>query len=531
MINNIMNIAEYKHETVSGQGSVSWDDGIKCYIPSVKVKGKAEQEMYSGINLWNNLAIGLRSVGGVTISEVTSDHIIISTGEGYNDNGYVETNVYLRDICPTLEAGKTYYLWGNSDSVKKKRIYLLGSYVTWYFGGSHTITEADLKKPIALYGFAKSEGESIGDCRISNIMVTESSVQPNYEPYVGGMAAPNPQYPFYPNFTAPKLASHGKNLFDISDVTTAFNSRGVRVPVSQNYPYQIYPNGEIEIGVSSSYNGLYWSDNGVYLPAGIYTVSADLFIPSTSTSTIYNFGVRNFDENTSFLQRFTDSKADEWFRATYTFTATNGVYRFLAQIVGGSSYTDVCVRIKNIQIEKNNTYTGFEKFFSGGVVQCPELYATIGNKYSDTCDTQTGNITRKILKALLTGNETITASTAFGNGVRIANVFEGASADGYIGLCSHAVVGESMHFTPLTGSVFWHNILGELNMTLEEFKVWLAEQYSSGKPVTIWYPLSHSTEETVPMPEKLKMPKGSGQIIQTDSGLVADVEAKVLKHS
>ena len=68
------------------------------------------------------------------------------------------------------------------------------------------------------------------------------------------------------------------------------------------------------------------------------------------------------------------------------------------------------------------------------------------------------------------------------------------------------------------------------DMTLEEFKVWLAEQYAADTPVTLWYVLDTPTQEFYPF-ERLKMPKGSGRIFQKDSGLVADIEAKVLKHS
>jgi hypothetical protein len=303
-----------------------------------------------GVNLWNNMALEPIYSGGVGITEVARDYTVITTNDNYTANGYISTGKTLKEICPGLEAGKTYTLWGHTDSVAQGSIYVQGI-STWKYGVRRTLTDADLSSRVVMYGLSASAGEGTGECRISNIMITESAVQPKYTPY-----------------------------------------------------------------------------------------------------------------------------------------------------------------------------------FDGGTVQCPELYATTGNEYSDTYDTQTGKITRKILKALLTGNETITASTGFGNGVRIANIFDGTSADGYIGLCSHAIVGKDMHFTPLTGSVFWHNILGELNMTLEEFKVWLAEQYNSGKPVTLWYVLDTPTQEFYPF-ERLKIPKGSGQIFQKDSGLAADIEAKVLKHS
>ena len=53
------------------------------------------------------------------------------------------------------------------------------------------------------------------------------------------------------------------------------------------------------------------------------------------------------------------------------------------------------------------------------------------------------------------------------------------------------------------------------NMTLEEWKAYLANQYELGTPVTVWYVLENP-EEFQTEPQPLIQPNGSGTIIQID---------------
>lgn len=82
----------------------------------------------------------------------------------------------LRDYCPELIYGKTYYLSANTTGTTKQ-IYLLGANNVWGYGRSRTITDADLESEVFFYA-SGINSEAV----ISDIMITEVDGA-DYEPY------------------------------------------------------------------------------------------------------------------------------------------------------------------------------------------------------------------------------------------------------------------------------------------------------------------------------------------------------------
>ena len=93
----------------------------------------------------------------------------------------------LSNFAPNLEVGQTYYLYITGDNLDKNQIYLNNSACTWVNGTSRTITQADLDGDMIFYG-------GYNTITTLKIMFT-STLDSNYEPYVGGIASPNPDYP------------------------------------------------------------------------------------------------------------------------------------------------------------------------------------------------------------------------------------------------------------------------------------------------------------------------------------------------
>lgn len=154
------------------------------HYPVVKVRGK---------NLFNIGALEPMPENYTTrISaiDVENGTFTITTADSHTGNGYCgltngEGNyvLTLRDLCPHMEAGKTYVLSGTTDTATKT-IYLRGVNKSWIFGKTMFITEEYLDAKIAMYGLNYAGGEGAGDCTISNLQIEEGETATDYTPYI-----------------------------------------------------------------------------------------------------------------------------------------------------------------------------------------------------------------------------------------------------------------------------------------------------------------------------------------------------------
>lgn len=115
---------------------------------------------------------------------ITEEGIVINNGDGtltvkiaVDSNGVAAKSPNrLRDYCPDIVSGKTYYLYADSTG-SEKFIYFDKSKFIWDFGSSRIITDDDLDSVVFFYASGIST-----EATVSNIMITEVSNAP-YEPY------------------------------------------------------------------------------------------------------------------------------------------------------------------------------------------------------------------------------------------------------------------------------------------------------------------------------------------------------------
>ena len=197
--------AQYSKDESSGDGSVSWENGAHCIIPEVKIGGKAEQTTYTGKNLFDmsQIVTTPTKTDMPYISEVGDDYVVITSPEGTpsNSNGYTNTLIPLKTLAPQLEIGKTYVVSGDTES-KSKAIYFQIAKTSVKFGSAFQATQEILDGKLVLYGYSIAAGQSRGDCRVSRIQIEEGTDATDYEPYTGGVPAPNPNYPIEPVFSS-----------------------------------------------------------------------------------------------------------------------------------------------------------------------------------------------------------------------------------------------------------------------------------------------------------------------------------------
>ena len=124
--------------------------------------------------------------------------------------------------------------------------------------------------------------------------------------------------------------------------------------------------------------------------------------------------------------------------------------------------------------------------------------------YADSYDATTHKITRRVGVMVFNGTEIWSAyDTGIENDYRFVTAIQTTHASASI--CSHlnTVIQATPTSVQPARPYIRINTLGtaltwypeNTSQTLEEFQQWLADQYTAGTPVTIWYPLATPVEE------------------------------------
>ena len=222
--NRVDELEQNRAYVIVGNGSgefVTLNDSSELKTRNIKLFGKSVQAETTGAQLFDIMAGKNEddSQYKFTLNDYAAGKFTVSVE---NPSGPLPMpNNRLSDWCPTMTAGKTYYLSGNADSTVNENINLTGVSESWSFGTTRQITEEDLKSTV-----------QFGLGTYSNIMIVEGATEKPYEVYTGGEPAtePTPDYPLpivsAGNYDAESekyevdIGVTGKNLFDASKIPT-----------------------------------------------------------------------------------------------------------------------------------------------------------------------------------------------------------------------------------------------------------------------------------------------------------------------
>lgn len=205
-----------------------------------------------------------------------------------------------------------------------------------------------------------------------------------------------------------------------------------------------------------------------------------------------------------------DSSKNFLYRSYYALPAAAGTYSWNANSPNNAKY---CIlnftTYPDFGNEKDMLNTG----------ETPLPYEPYGYKIpilsaSTTTNVYLGEVgtTRQIKKLVLDGTETGWTKSSTYQGSFFAQVLTNINIAAntepvQYALCSHAQVVKLANFAngtaTLTGNTTTKSInlwIGESEWTVDEFKSYLAQQYSNGTPVTIWYVLATETTGIVNEP-------------------------------
>lgn len=178
------------------------------------IRGKSEQKSYSGKNLYDGITNNKGySYDGITLTKNTDGTLAIS------GTATATTNMIMNSF--TLPAG-TYYL--TSGETKNTIVALYdqtNAKFVAYNSGTFTLSaETNLDIRVQVTSGATASGTI-------KIQIEKGSIATEYEPYVGGIASPNPQYEQKIRSVGDSgslmVAAHGKNCLRNDVVSTTKN--------------------------------------------------------------------------------------------------------------------------------------------------------------------------------------------------------------------------------------------------------------------------------------------------------------------
>ena len=320
-------ITEDVSGTVSDEGTnLVLENTAEAPFNTLDLKGNTSQQTYTGKNLLNASSMTGKTSGGLT-TVVNNDGSITVSGTATDTWGD-----FTKDANISLENGVSYTL-SIGDT--------LPFYLTCYLADprqnivitpgrtSASVTANSDKTRFHFYCSGLTVGQSY-NVTIKKIQLEKGSTATAYEPYVGGIPAPNPDYPqAVQTVTGENVVKIcGKNLFDKDKALDNYfyTSTGSKSTYSkaQFYNNEFTPTSN---EITMSYSAAHDRQSGSNIEANVrivqYDASGNFISRLMSRTNGYTF---TLDANTKSFILCIDNGPDAWFddlQVEYGSTATD----------------------------------------------------------------------------------------------------------------------------------------------------------------------------------------------------------------
>lgn len=216
----------------SSQGESTLNDSDNGKMQDMMLYGKSEQKQYSGKNLLN-ATLQTTTQGGVTCT---------NNGDGtYTLSGTATANAYFHVSAFTFNKGANYRLIGCPKGGNMDTKYGLYVDQIWAKDNGQGVTfsaNQTLEEKIVIVVVS---GNSINNL-VFKPMLVDADTYPSvtyddFEPYVGGIPSPNPDYPQeIKSVVEPVVKVTGKNLLNIKNAKGGTDG-GITVTVNKDGSY------------------------------------------------------------------------------------------------------------------------------------------------------------------------------------------------------------------------------------------------------------------------------------------------------
>ena len=477
----MVNAGYYTYKGISYGGSAS-NNGIDV----AEIDGAYSQETTNGFQLFDASKLPTKSQGGATVTN--NDGSFTVSGSGNTTDSYANSFEYALNV--TLKEGTIYlknvgnitnpYLsieFKNSDGGVIKRLSLQGVEQS-----SASLTSDDVSKiQIVRYAIYAPASTTIQTGTIKPMVYQDGDG--TFEPYTGGIASPNPEYPKEPKFVGDynedtqkydiDFMTSGKNLFDKNDIID-----GKRIDA----------NGIVTINGEKISNYIKVRPNTQYYLANVI----GLWIWYTGAY---------YDKNKKFISQL---NIDGHFPTSGTITTPSNCYYIVLNILAHNYLVDV----NKVMMSLGSTPIDYEPFtgFETTTVELNQPLRELPNGVKDTIEN--GVITRRVGEITYdgSGNENWNFDTTYKyaaidiNGVTGYNIgVKNILCDKLYVINSNGSISDSTNVIRYGSSNNNNKVLyvriDDTITSVSEFKTWL-----QSNPITVWYELATPTTEQITLP-------------------------------
>lgn len=486
----MVNAGYYTYKDISYGGSAS-NNGIDV----AEIDGAYSQVTTNGFQLFDASKLPTKSQGGATVTNNDDGSFTVS-GSGNTTDSYANSFEYALNV--TLKEGTIYlknvgnitnpYLsieFKNSDGGVIKRLSLQGVEQS-----SASLTSDDVSKiQIVRYAIYAPASTTIQTGTIKPMLYQDGDG--TFEPYTGGIASPNPEYPQVPKFVGDynedtqkyyiDFMTSGKNLFNINgNVNVDGHSKEQKTT-------NTVENGVLTCNVNSARN--HGVGQRLYGLKG-KTISVSAKLKSLGEATIGNIYIY---ESSGDYKAVSNSTALDTVFAINNYTCqTDDI------VVAFAGTGSTGVQFYDIMVNYGAKFVDYEPFAGYTETKLP-LTEPLRSLPNGVCDTLEGNvITRRVGNVVLDGS---------------SDEQWAVSEHSQVAMCLNFVNGLDVAFSAISNigkqkNTSWDGLLlGQCQntdrafgfkstvSTLEELKTYL-----QSNPITVLYELATPETEQITLP-------------------------------
>lgn len=493
----MVNAGYYTYKGISYDGSAS-NNGIDV----AKIDGAYSQETTNGFQLFDASKLPTKSQGGATVTNNDDGSFTISGSGNLTETFSIVYQYSHEETLKLLKVGGIKLDTGN----------ITCPFLEWQLRyNGKTIALNNFSNEISTNTITQ-EALDASDCFIRILFFGEKdsaiqtgTVKPmlyqdgdgTFEPFTGGIASPNPEYPQEPKFVGDynegtqkydiDFMTSGKNLFNINgnENVNGYNGSQVNLNTVEDGILTCNVNGDNAHGVGQRLYGL--KGKAISVSAKIKS-----FGEATSAKVLIYDGGGNY-RSYSYISTPDNVSAIN----NYTCQTDNVVVAFVSVGGTGAQFYDIMVNY-GAKFVDYEPFTGFETT----TLQLNQPLRALPNGVKDTIEN--GIATRRVGVVTFDGSSdeawkeytgsTKTVHTYMINLDKPRGIND-AICDKlvYIQDCWEKNI-EFSYSTFAVGRGFYVNTNSEIS-TVDQFKTWL-----QSNPITVWYELATPTTEQITLP-------------------------------
>ena len=385
--NGVIVYESWKTLTAEGVPPITLQKCKNTNMLGYKVYGQSKQQTYTGKNLWNST--------------------LIAGCMKFADGQYLNYPGYVCNATPiAVEAGQTYTLSadGYDDPEQTSTgfvFYNNGTFVSSLITTSLTVTIPTGVNQL-YYDFRKqSHPSTLNPSDITNIQLEKGSSATSYEPYVGGVKAPNPYYP-------QEIKSVGDKTLNVIDMTdtsynfdepvsmwaaTLFNFEKVKKYFKPSTTYTI--SYDVECTSVPEHTEGFDNRYGFFLYSGVSGYSSII---------MYQYGYLSVGDKNSYILTFTTPANLYDDSSNYRILGYSNYYK------NGNARVASTMKFSNIQIVEGSYTSQTMPAYEPYGYKVPIKVSTINKNLWDKVSSYTGGTTEQIDSQSLDATKTYTIS-------------------------------------------------------------------------------------------------------------------------